>query len=155
MKATRHDTLESVVVTTHTRTKKAGPVCVKNGIAAGSLRIPRFGPVNPDPYPHLTYPAQASRMRIVVSGATTATDKCPDYNRCKPQELHMNDANSNAPMSLTAAMNAHFGKKPGQNLAGFRDELKALTPQDKAEIKDGLVKLGYNIRDDEPVQVAA
>lgn len=67
----------------------------------------------------------------------------------------MNDA-TNTPISLTQAMNQHFGRLPGQNLAGFRDELKALTPQDKAEIKDGLVKLGYNIKDDDgPVQKAA
>jgi hypothetical protein len=35
-------------------------------------------------------------------------------------------------MSFTKACKEYFGYKPGQNLAGFMDELKALTAEDKA-----------------------
>lgn len=49
-------------------------------------------------------------------------------------------------MGLLPAMMDFFGKKPDQSLADFKKEMDQLTPQDKEEIKTGLIANGYNIR---------
>lgn len=41
-------------------------------------------------------------------------------------------------MSFTKACKEYFGTKPGQKLTEFAAELKALTPEDKAEMAFGL-----------------
>lgn len=43
-----------------------------------------------------------------------------------------------------------FGRKQGQTLMEFRNELKALTDADRAEIREGLQQLGYNISGEGP-----
>ena len=41
----------------------------------------------------------------------------------------------------------YFGRVPhDQNLLSFRDEFKKLTDADKAEIREGLISLGYNVK---------
>lgn len=40
-------------------------------------------------------------------------------------------------MGFTAACKAFFELKPGQTIAGFREEMKALTPKDRLDIYDG------------------
>lgn len=48
--------------------------------------------------------------------------------------------------SFVAAAKDFFGPRfPGQTALDFMKEVKALSEDDKAEIKDGLTKLGYNI----------
>ena len=47
--------------------------------------------------------------------------------------------------SLPAAMMDFFGKKPGQTTAEFVQELKGLTPEDKAEFRQDLKERGYNV----------
>lgn len=49
------------------------------------------------------------------------------------------------PMPFGGACKHFFGAKPGQGLKEFMQELKALTPEDRAEITEGLVKNGYTI----------
>ena len=44
------------------------------------------------------------------------------------------------PMSFVVACRNFFGQKPGQSLTEFQAELKALTPQDRREIAEGLSK---------------
>jgi cupin superfamily acireductone dioxygenase involved in methionine salvage len=48
-------------------------------------------------------------------------------------------------ISLPAAAKHFFGLKEGQALMDFHKEWKALTEQDKRDIKEGLQKEGYNI----------
>lgn len=56
-------------------------------------------------------------------------------------------------LSFTAAISRYFGKKPGQTLTEFGNELKALTDADKAELLPMLEKeLGEKI--DPPAKVA-
>lgn len=47
--------------------------------------------------------------------------------------------------SFTKAVKEYFGYKPGQNLAGFMDEIKALTHDDREYFKREFVKVGYEI----------
>jgi hypothetical protein len=47
--------------------------------------------------------------------------------------------------SFLAACRDYFGLKPGQTGVAFLQETKALTEEDKAEIRAGLVALGYSI----------
>jgi hypothetical protein len=55
---------------------------------------------------------------------------------------------STEPLSLVSAMYSFFGKHPDtQTLMEFSRETKALTPEDKAEIKTGLIANGYILRD--------
>jgi len=54
--------------------------------------------------------------------------------------------------SFTAACREFFGFKPGQTLAGFAEELRALTPKDKADIYEGFKAIG--IQCDPPAQSA-
>ena len=49
-------------------------------------------------------------------------------------------------MGFIAACRDFFGSKDGQTLMQFRDECAALTPADKAEIRDGLIQNGYNVK---------
>lgn len=49
--------------------------------------------------------------------------------------------------SFTAACKDFFGLRPEQSLRGFMDEVKRLTDADKAEIKQGLEKQGYLIKE--------
>ena len=49
------------------------------------------------------------------------------------------------PTSLVAACKDFFGFLPGQGLGAFSEEYKKLTEQDKEEIREGLIKNGYNI----------
>ena len=53
----------------------------------------------------------------------------------------------NMELSLPQAMKDFFGFAPGQGLGGFVAEIKKLTDADKAEIRAGLTKLGYKIKD--------
>jgi hypothetical protein len=48
-------------------------------------------------------------------------------------------------LTFMAACRDFFGLKEGQTAMDFGKELKALTEKDRAEIKDGLTKLGYEI----------
>jgi len=48
---------------------------------------------------------------------------------------------------LMSACMDYFGKKEGQKLPEFRDEVNALTAEDKTEIKSGLAALGYKIKE--------
>lgn len=50
-------------------------------------------------------------------------------------------------MSYPQAMKDFFGLHPGQTLALFVGELKALTPADKAEMVAGLKANGYTLKD--------
>lgn len=54
--------------------------------------------------------------------------------------------------TFTAACADFFGKQPGQGLAAFGAELKALTAEDRADITVGLAMNGYIF---EPVAQAA
>lgn len=47
--------------------------------------------------------------------------------------------------TLTKALKDYFGYKPGQNLTEFMQEIKALTPDDRAYFKREFVKVGYEI----------
>lgn len=51
------------------------------------------------------------------------------------------------PVTLVVAMKDFFSFLPGTGVGHFAAECKALTPQDKEEIKAGLTKLGYSIKD--------
>lgn len=53
------------------------------------------------------------------------------------------------PTSLVAACQDFFGRLPGQSLGQFSEEYKKLTEKDKEEIREGLIKQGYNIN---PIQ---
>ncbi len=56
----------------------------------------------------------------------------------------MNDERKRA--TFVAAMKAHFGMKPGQTLAEFGAELRAIKPH-RAEFVDMLGTVGYDISD--------
>jgi hypothetical protein len=51
------------------------------------------------------------------------------------------------PLGLIAACKEFFGFLPGQTLITFRDEFSKLSPTDKEEIRAGLIKLGYNVKE--------
>ena len=46
--------------------------------------------------------------------------------------------------SFTVAMKDFFGYKPGEGLAQFQAELKALTPDDRQYFYEGLKKVGVD-----------
>lgn len=46
--------------------------------------------------------------------------------------------------SFTIAMKEFFGYRPGEGLAQFQAELKALTPEDKTYFYEGLKKAGVD-----------
>jgi uncharacterized protein YcgL (UPF0745 family) len=48
--------------------------------------------------------------------------------------------------TFISALKDHFGFQPGQGLMQFRDEVKALTEKDRAELKEGLEKIGYTFK---------
>jgi hypothetical protein len=48
-------------------------------------------------------------------------------------------------LTFMAACRDFFGVREGQTAMDFGKELKELPPQDRAEIKEGLTKLGYEI----------
>lgn len=50
-------------------------------------------------------------------------------------------------MTFTKAIVEFFGKKPGQTLPEFMQEIKALTPADRAYFKAEFAKIGYVIID--------
>jgi hypothetical protein len=50
-------------------------------------------------------------------------------------------------ISLSVAMKDFFGLQPGQKVMDFAQELKALTPEDKAEIRAEFEKLGIKIKE--------
>lgn len=49
-------------------------------------------------------------------------------------------------MSFVPACKDFFGFKHGQSLGEFMTECKALSPEDREEIKAGLEANGYNIK---------
>lgn len=49
-------------------------------------------------------------------------------------------------MGFAAACKDYFGFQEGQTLAEFMQEVRALTPEDKAEISKGLEHQGYKIK---------
>lgn len=49
------------------------------------------------------------------------------------------------PTSLIGACQDFFGRLPGQTLGQFSEDFKKLTEKDKEEIRNGLIKLGYNV----------
>jgi len=53
----------------------------------------------------------------------------------------------NTETSFIAACKDFFGMKHAQTLTEFRDEVAALTPKDRAEIRQGLIANGYKIKD--------
>lgn len=46
------------------------------------------------------------------------------------------------PMSLVARCKEYFGLLPGQTISQFSQELKALTPKDRAELVEGFNAMG-------------
>lgn len=48
-------------------------------------------------------------------------------------------------VSFTKAVNEFFGRKPGQSLQEFQQELKALSPEDRAYFKREFAKIGVEI----------
>jgi hypothetical protein len=44
------------------------------------------------------------------------------------------------PRTFMTSCKEYFGFKPGQSLVEFRDEVNALSPQDRKEIAEGLSK---------------
>ena len=56
----------------------------------------------------------------------------------------------NFPVSLVAACKDFFGFLPDQRLIAFQKEYKQLTEKDKEEIREGLIKNGYNIHPLQP-----
>lgn len=54
--------------------------------------------------------------------------------------------------SLVAACKDFFGFLPGQGLGQFSEEYKKLSEKDKVEIREGLIKNGYNIH---PLEASA
>jgi hypothetical protein len=48
-------------------------------------------------------------------------------------------------MAFTAALLHYFGKQPNQDNAKFLLEMKALSPEDKAWLKEHLKSVGYEI----------
>jgi hypothetical protein len=48
-------------------------------------------------------------------------------------------------MTFTAACNNYFGRKPGQNLGEFQQELKALNTEDREYFKREFAKIGIEI----------
>ena len=48
-------------------------------------------------------------------------------------------------VGLITAIKDYFGMLPGQTLSEFSQEVKRLNEADRAEIKAGLIKLGYDI----------
>ena len=54
----------------------------------------------------------------------------------------------NAPQELgfIAACKAFFGFLPGQTMLEFRDEVQKLTDKDRAEIREGLIQNGLNVK---------
>jgi hypothetical protein len=49
-------------------------------------------------------------------------------------------------MTFTAAMNETFGRKPGQTLGEFQQELKALGPEDREYFKREFLKVGIQVQ---------
>jgi len=49
--------------------------------------------------------------------------------------------------SLVAACKDFFGLQPGQTNIDFMKEYKQFNEKDKTEVKEGLIKLGYKIKD--------
>lgn len=47
-------------------------------------------------------------------------------------------------MTFVMACNSHFGRKPGQTLQDFNAELKALTPQDRADFIEMFKTIGID-----------
>lgn len=47
-------------------------------------------------------------------------------------------------MTFVAACNSHFGRKPGQSLAEFAAELKALPDKDRAELIEMFKTIGID-----------
>ena len=48
-------------------------------------------------------------------------------------------------VSFTAACNNYFGRKPGQSLMEFQQELKALTQEDREYLKREFKKVGVEV----------
>ena len=48
--------------------------------------------------------------------------------------------------SFAMACRDYFGYREGKTAMDFMEEMKSLTAADKAEIKDGLIRLGYKIK---------
>lgn len=48
-------------------------------------------------------------------------------------------------MKFGPAVQHFFGRRPGDGLREFGEELKALTAEDRQELKEGLEKMGYTI----------
>lgn len=60
----------------------------------------------------------------------------------------MNNASATAPKSFAGACREFFGMQPGQKIAEFGAELKALTYADKVELTEGMrASTGWNISD--------
>lgn len=49
-------------------------------------------------------------------------------------------------MGFIAACKEFFGQLPGQTLVDFRNEVAKLTPEDKAEIRTGLIQNGFVLK---------
>ena len=63
----------------------------------------------------------------------------------------MNNAAATPTKSFAGACREFFGMHPGQNIAEFGAELKALTPEDKLELAAGMrASTGWDISD--PIQ---
>lgn len=43
------------------------------------------------------------------------------------------------PRSTTKTLSDYFGRKEGQNLAGFAEELKALSADEKQQLAEGII----------------
>ncbi len=49
-------------------------------------------------------------------------------------------------LPFAAAMKDYFGFLPGQTLSGFMQELKTLSPEERAWFTQNLATVGYSIR---------
>lgn len=54
-------------------------------------------------------------------------------------------ATANDPKPFSAQCKQYFGYKEGETLTEFMGELKAITPEDKAELSELLGKEGYPV----------
>lgn len=58
----------------------------------------------------------------------------------------MTITNNNETVSESKVLMTYFGKKEGQSLQGFMEEVKVLKPEDKAELAELAAKeLGYAV----------
>lgn len=76
------------------------------------------------------------------------------YGQCNPALFLRSELMSQKTMTFMQAAADFFGRKPGQTLLEFRNELKALTDDDRKEIKRGLELQGYHFAEEKEAVAA-